>query len=195
MPTLNFRLLALWAALMILSQSAWATVDVKGAKFSDSYVLAGQSLQLNGAGMRVKLIVDVYAAGLYLPKKDRSAAGALAQAGAKSMHIVLFRDLTGEDFASAMVKGFHHNNTEADIAKYQAKLDEIKQLMVAFGSVKKGSVIHIDCVPGTGIKVLIDGVQKGSDIGSDEAFYSALLRIWLGLHPVDSGLKQALLGE
>ncbi|MGC4060407.1 MAG: chalcone isomerase family protein [Aquabacterium sp.] len=186
------RKLVLAAGLMALLP-AWAAVDIKGAKFADTYQLGNQSLSLNGAGVRVKLIVDVYAAGLYVPKKDHSAAVLLSEAGPKSVQIVLLRNLTGETFADAMVAGFKKNNSEADVAKFQSKMDEIRDMMLAFGEVKKGTVIHIDHLPGAGTHVLVDGVQKGGEIVGDE-FFAALLKIWLGTSPVDSDLKEALLG-
>jgi hypothetical protein len=192
MKTLYSRLIL--CATLACALPAWAALDIKGAKFNDTYQLGSQALVLNGAGVRVKIIVDVYAAGLYVGKKDHSAAGLLSQSGPKSMQIVLLRDLTGEDFADAMVKGFKKNNSEADVAKYQAKIDEIRNLMMGFGSVKKGAVIHIDHHPGSGTRVLVDGAQKGPDMAGDD-FYGALLKIWLGNHPVDSDLKEALLGD
>jgi hypothetical protein len=173
---------------------AWAAIDIKGARFNDTYRLGNQALSLNGAGIRVKLIVNVYAAGLYVPKKDHSAAGLISQPGPKSMQIVLLRNLTGDDFADAMVKGFHHNNSDADIAKYQAQIEEIRGMMATFGEVKKGTTIRIDFTPGSGVQVLMDGVLRGEQaVGED--FFAAVLRIWLGQSPVDSDLKSALLGD
>ncbi|MGQ0597314.1 chalcone isomerase family protein [Aquabacterium sp.] len=172
---------------------AWAAIEIKGAKFSDTYQLGNQALHLNGAGVRVKIVIDVYAAGLYVPHKDHNAATLISQPGPKSMQIVLLRDLTGEDFADAMIKGFKKNNNDNDVAKYQHKLDEIRTLMMGFGLVKKGTSIHIDNTPGVGTRVLVEGVQKGPDMAGDD-FYAALLRIWLGNSPVDSALKEALIG-
>ncbi|MFT3856799.1 MAG: chalcone isomerase family protein [Aquabacterium sp.] len=179
--------------LLLASTHTWAAVVIKGARFNDSYQLGNQTLSLNGAGIRVKLIVDVYAAGLYVPHKEHNANGLVNQPGPKSMQIVLLRDLTGEDFADAMVKGFRHNNTEADVARFHDKIDEIRSMMASFGSVRKGTTIRIDFVPGTGVQVLMDGVIKGAQPVSEE-FFSAVLRIWLGSSPVDSDLKDALLG-
>lgn len=186
------RKLVLAAGLMALLP-AFAAVEIKGAKFADTYQLGNQALSLNGAGVRVKLIVDVYAAGLYVPKKDHTAATLINEAGPKSMQIVLLRNLTGETFADAMVTGFKKNNSEADVAKFQAKMDEIRNMMLNFGEVKKGTVIHIDHLPGAGTHVLVDGVQKGGEIVGDD-FFAALLKIWLGPSPVDADLKDALLG-
>jgi len=186
------RTLLLTSAL--ISVPAFAAVELKGAKFEDTYQVANQSLQLNGAGVRVKFIVDVYAAGLYLPKKDGNAASVVAQPGAKGVKIVLLRELSGEDFAEAMVKGFKGNNSEADVARLQPKLDALRSLMLTFGSVKKGTSIHFDYAPATGTRILVDGKQRGSDIAGED-FYQAVLRIWLGNSPVDGDLKKELLGK
>lgn len=183
----------LTALALLLATPAWAAKEVRGVKFADTTSLGGQLLQLNGAGVRVKVVLDIYAAGLYLPRKDASEAGIIATSGPKSMHVVLLRDLTGEDFADAMVKGFRKNNSDSDNAKYLPRIEAIRDTMLTFGSVKKGTSIHIDFVPGAGTRALIGGVQKGNDIPGED-FYAALLKIWLGHHPVDAGLKEDLLG-
>lgn len=181
------------ATAALLALPALAVTEVKGVKFPDTYQIGSQTLQLNGAGVRVKVIIDVYAAGLYVLKPEANASAVVSQSGPKSMEIVLLRDLTGEDFADATVKGFKANNSAADVAKFQSKLDEIKAMMVGFGAVKKGTVIHIDFVPGEGTHVLVDGKKKGPEIAGDD-FQQAVLRIWLGNKPVDDDLKQSLLG-
>lgn len=185
------RSLVLAAAVAALP--AFAAVQVKSAKFEDTLQVGNQALVLNGAGVRVKIIVDVYAAGLYLPNKVRSEGKAIASTGAKSMQIVLLRDLTGEKFAEAMIDGFKANNTDSDIAKFQGKLDQLRSLMLTFGTVKEGTVINMTSIPGAGLRVYINGQQKGTEITGDD-FYQAMLKIWLGEKPVDSDLKSALLG-
>lgn len=190
---MRFLTRALAFAAFATALPALAATEVKGVKFADTYQVANQTLLLNGAGVRVKVILDLYAAGLYVPKHDNTATSLVNQTGAKSMEIVLLRDLTGEDFADAMIKGFKANNSPADVARFQPKLDEIQGLMLAMGSVRKGTVIHIDFVPGSGTQVLLNGKPKGPEIPGDD-FQQALLRIWLGQKPVDTDLKQALLG-
>ena len=183
---------ALLLSVSMLALPVLAATEVKGVKFTDTVQVATQALQLNGAGVRVKVIIDLYAAGLYVGKADTNATSVIGQAGAKVMKIVLLRDLTGEDFADATVKGFKANNSEADVTKFQPKLDEIKAMMLAFGPVKKGTVIQIDFVPGEGTHVLLDGKRRGPEITGDD-FQQAVLRIWLGPKPVDADLKQSLL--
>lgn len=193
-PAFTRHLTALMLSLACVAATpAWAAREVRGIKFEDTTALAGQTLQLNGAGVRVRVVVDVYAVGLYIPRKEATVAGILDMAGPKSMHIVLLRDLTGEDFADAMVKGFRKNTSDNEYAKFLPRIEAIRDTMLTLGSVKKGSAIHIDFVPGAGTRAVIGGIQKGSDIPGED-FYAAVLKIWIGTHPVDSGLKEGLLG-
>ncbi len=48
--------------------SAHAAREVGGVRFEDQLTLADQALVLNGVGMRVKMIIKVYAVGLYVPR-------------------------------------------------------------------------------------------------------------------------------
>ncbi len=191
---MKFSMRAIVLAACVMTTPAWAAVDVAGVKFEDTAQINNQSLMLNGAGVRTKVIIDVYAAGLYVAKKDATAQGLLAQPGAKSVQIGLLRNLTGEDFAEAMIKGFKANNSEADVTKYQAQIEDLKKLMLSVGEARKGSKIQINFVPGAGTRVLFNGQQKGHDIAGED-FFQALLKIWLGDHPVDSDLKKALIGK
>lgn len=191
---MKFSLRAAVFAACVLSAPAWATVDVAGVKFEDSARIGNQTLALNGAGVRTKVIIDVYAAGLYVSKKDSNAQALMAQTGAKSVQIGLLMNLSGEDFVKAMLKGFKDNNSAADVAKYQAQLDQLKNLMLSVGDARKGSKIELNLIPGSGTRVIFNGQQKGPDIAGED-FYQALLKIWLGNDPVDSDLKKALVGK
>lgn len=191
---MKFSMRAVVLAACVMSAPAWATVEVSGVKFEDSAQVGNQALALNGAGVRTKFFLDIYAAGLYVNKKDGNAQGLLTQPGPKSMHIGLLMSLSGKKFAEAMEEGFKANNSEADVAKFQPQLDALKNLMLSVGEARKGSKIEINYIPGTGTRVLFNGQQKGADIAGED-FYQALLKIWLGNHPVDSDLKQALIGK
>ncbi|NBD21541.1 hypothetical protein GTZ97_12790 [Aquabacterium fontiphilum] len=179
-------------AILSLALGAHAAVDVSGIKFNDTVSVAGQTLQLNGAGKRVRIIVDVYAMGLYVPKVENDAAALMRGPGPKSVQIVLMRDLSGEDFAEAMIKGFNQNHSDADRARFQPRLDELSAAMRGFGKITKGTVVNMNQVPGAGLRVLVNGEQRAKDIPGDD-FYAAILKIWLGDKPADSDLKNALL--
>jgi hypothetical protein len=191
-PTLRLWLSGL--ALSLSTFAAQAAVSIDGITFQDTAQVAGQTLQLNGAGKRVRIIVDVYAMGLYVPKVDSSASALIPGAGPRSARIVLMRDLTGADFAEAMAKGIEQNHSSADLAKLQARLDELGTAMKAFGQLRKGTVVQMNQVPGTGLQVIVNGETKIKGIPGDD-FYAALMRIWLGDKPADKDLKKALLSN
>ena len=83
-------------------------------------------------------------------------------------------------------------NTAADQTRFQARLDDLRRLMVDIGKARKGAVIHLNFTPGSGTSVVFNGARRGADISGDD-FFPALMRIWLGNPPVDSDLKNALL--
>ena len=68
------------------------------------------------------------------------------------------------------------------------------QLFATVPELKKGDILAIDYVPGQGTVILINGKQAAEPT-ADPAFYTMLLKIWLGDKPVDRSLKPALLGE
>jgi len=183
-------------ALALLLPLAGVAAEVGGIKLDDRTRIdaGGPELVLNGAGVRTRFVVKVYVGGLYLTEKKTAAADAIALGGPKRVSITMLRDVGAQQFNEALVDGFRANNTAADMEKLKAPLDELGAIMNALGEAKKGNVITLDFVPGTGTRVLVDGAAKGKPIAGDE-FYRGLLRIWLGDKPVDSDLKKGMLGQ
>jgi hypothetical protein len=66
-------------------------------------------------------------------------------------------------------------------------------MFAGLGKVKKGDIVTLDWIPGTGTVSAVNGKQQGEAL-PDPGFYSAVLRIWLGEKPADSSLKPLLLG-
>jgi len=179
-------------AALAWSLSAQA-VEVNGVKFEDTARVAGKDLVLNGAGLRTKVIFKVYAAGLYLSEKKNTVAEVLRQEGPRRMTIVMMRDVSSNDFGDAFMKGINDNIDNAEKAKYAGQIAKFGELFGAIPGVKKGDVLHLDLIPGSGTQAELNGKKVG-EIIPDPGFYNAVLRIWLGDKPVDSSLKPALLG-
>lgn len=174
---------------------AWAAREIAGVRFDDQLALGEQTLVLNGAGLRVKMIVKVYAVGLYVGHKDVTAAGLLDQAGAKSVRIVLLRDVVAEQLNEALVHGIVANVTPAEAAGLHARLEELEAAIMRGGNVHKGNVVQIDYRPESGTRLSMgDKVLTVRDIPGDD-FYRALLKIWLGDKPSDTSLRRDLLGS
>jgi hypothetical protein len=182
-------LLALAASL-----PAAAAVDVNGYKFDDTVKVAGKELKLNGAGMRTKFIVKVYAAGLYLPEKKTSTADVLKQDGPRRVTLQMARDVSSDDFGKAFMEGLNDNVDKADKQRFASQIGKMGELFATVDGLKKGDVLHMDWIPGTGTQFELNGKKLGENV-PDVGFYNALLRIWLGDKPVDRSLKPALLGD
>ena len=180
--------------LAAVQAPAWAAIELDGVRFEDSIEVANQKLQLNGAGIREKVVIDVYVASLYLPHKGSTTEEALNQPGPKSVHTVLLRDVTAQDFVGALIKGFKANNSAEQYQRYLPRLQELSRLMEQVGSARKGTVVRMDYLPQSGTRIFLDGKPQGADIPGEE-FFQSLLRIWLGPKPVDASLKAALLGQ
>lgn len=177
----------------VLPSVAHAAQVVAGVTFDDRCEVAGQALVLNGAGVRTKLIIKVYAVGLYLPGRDRNVGAVLAQPGPKSIHITMLRDVRGHDLSEALVKGMVANLSPKELVALQSRLDDLHNALLSAGDAKKGDVIQLDYLPGSGAHITVAGKPISKDIPGDD-FYQGLLKIWIGEKVSDKGLKADLLG-
>jgi Chalcone isomerase-like len=180
--------------LAVAAAGAWAqALEVEGIKLEASNQVGATALQLNGAGLRTKLFIKVYVAGLYVPQKTANAAQLLAQKGPRRVTITMLRDVDAESFAKALNDGLRDNHTEAQFAALKPQIDALNANLKAVGEAKKGDVIHFEFLPDTGTQVTVNGKLKGSVIPGDD-FFTSVLRIWLGEKPVDASLKKGLMG-
>lgn len=183
------KLIALF--LLCLSMQATA-MEVAGVRLDDKVQMGNATLQLNGAGLRTRLLFKVYVGALYLGEKQHSAAAVLGDAGAKRVAMHMLRDLSGEKLLEAFDKGLAANNTPAELAALGARIKDFSAIFRTAKEVVKGDVITLDFLPGEGTRVSINGAEKGRIAGAE--FNRALLKIWLGDEPVDEDLKKGLLG-
>lgn len=168
--------------------------DVAGVRFDDRTTVAGTDLTLNGAGLRTRFMLKVYAMGLYLPRRADTPDAIATVAGPKRIQIVTLRELTAEQFADALVDGLRKNHSEAEFSKLQARSDELRSALLALKAAPAGTQIRLEWLPGSGTRLSVGNDTRGKDIPGED-FYRALLRIWLGDKPVDADLKNALLGK
>lgn len=175
--------------LLVLALPA-AAAEVAGVKFDDK--LEPEGLVLNGAGLRKRFFFQVYAIGLYLPKKAADAGDAVALPGRKRLAIHMLRDVGAAEFSEALADGIRANHSDAEAKALEPPLQALGAIMAEVKEAKKGMAIVLDAMP-AGTQVRIDGRPAGAPIGG-EAFFPALLRIWLGPAPVQDDLKAALLG-
>ena len=160
-----------------------------------AFSTAAQAAELNGIAVRTRYqFFKVYVAGLYLPRKTTTPADAIDGSGAKRISLTMVRDATAEQFVESIEHGLRANNSEAQLAEVKPQVDALFAKIRAVSEAKEGLRIVLDYAPSSSSTTLfVDGAAQGGPMAG-EAFYRALLRIWLGESPVQEDLKKALLG-
>lgn len=178
-------------ALFALPCGLWAAPEtraLKGVAAPVTLQFEGKSLQLNGLGLRTKVVFKVYVGALYLEKASKDGAEIAASEQVKRIELTFLRGVDGADVAKAIADGFANNAGDA--------LPAIKERIAKFEKlipdVKKGDKLAFTYRPGKGVEVEAGGKAAGSVEGKD--FGDALLRVWLGPKPSDKALKDGLLG-
>lgn len=174
-----------------------AAANVAGIELPESTRVTpdGPQLRLNGAGQRKILMFDVYAMGLYLPKRARSMDEVLAQAGPKRMLMVMLRDnITASQVRDQVVARIGDGSQPTEMSVMKSRIDELDRIIQSESVINRGGTIALDYVPDQGTVIRVNDHLKGKPIeGAD--FYGALLRIWLGQGAKSSALREALLGK
>ena len=166
-----------------------AAKEVAGVKFPETVAAEGKELKLNGAGLRKKLVFNVYAVGLYVESPSRSAQQVIESDQVKRVRMSMLRDLDKKSITEAIVEGFKKNAKDR-MSAMQQRLDTFT---AAIPDLKKGDELVLTYVPGKGTTIESRAGEKISVGGKD--FADALFSVWLGKSPVDEGLKDGMLGK
>jgi hypothetical protein len=176
-----------------LTPDCVSALDVEGVEVPEVAVFGSEDVQLvlNGAGVRKKFFIKVYVGALYLPKRLRNAAEILSLTGEKrvTMHFVHSK-VSAEKMMDGWTNGFSANHSAEEMEELQERLDKFNTM---FPTLHKGGMVRLDFIPSEGTQVWINNQMVGIIKGAD--FNRALLKVWLGEHPVDTDLKKGMLGE
>lgn len=185
-------LLGLCGCLLTLPTARAATLE--GVALDDAVQVAGRRLQLHGAGISRSWLLRVYAIALYLPERSASLAEVRQTEGPRRIAIALMRDVSAEDFRSAITDQLRGDDPGVDRAVLQGPA---RQLVQAVGhrpqGLHQGDLLTLDWVPGTGTVVELNH-QPFIEPVPGRAFYDALLAVWLGEQVTDTTLRAQLLG-
>lgn len=182
----------LFVGLLLLAVGGLTGVQaatLAGVNMSDTAVVGGQTLVLNGIALRTKtwFKVKVYVGGLYLREKADTVEAVLAQTGPDRVQMNMIYAASPSQFKDAWDEGFNDNNPEIS-ADLRAK---INQFVGFFGQAKRGDVVTLDYIPGQGTEVHWNAELKGTITGAD--FHTALLNAFLGPKLPDD-FRNGLLG-
>ena len=184
------RWMALGLGLLLGLPAVVGAGELAGVTLPDQVTVAGKTLELNGMGVRKKMVIKVYVAGLYL---EQAAAEEAAIVGSSSTKRVVMHFLTNMatkgKMDEAWLEGFKANSPDS----YPALAERVATFIGFFGDMKDGDEIVLTVSPGTGTTAALNGEDKGMIAGDD--FGDALLKVWLGDHPPSADLKAGLLGK
>ena len=172
--------------------AALSAAELSGVHVDDSIDTAnGQSLVLNGIGLREKLWVDVYVGSLYLPTRTSDVAEILSAPGPWRVQLdFVYKEVSREKLLEAWREGFEKNQSAESFDRLRDRIDRFYAFFTE-SAVARDSY-RFDYTPGEGVRVSRNGGLLGSIEGED--FKTALLEIWLGNHPADRQLKKGMLG-
>jgi hypothetical protein len=167
-------------------------LEIQGVNIPPTTQLGGETLQLNGAGIRTFTLlmvpIKIYVASLYTPFMIRTPSAALEGSAPMEFDFTFLRAVGQGDVTKAWSSQF-----EQSISYTYSGFERDRNAFIGFfGPLQNMGVEQVQFV-GTNTIVIDQGVKKGSIQGRD--FQKAFLSLWFGSKPVATDLQKALLGR
>ncbi len=160
-----------------------------GHDIPDTQKVDGQTLHLNGYGVRTATIfgVKVYIAAFYLPAVTSSPEAIRTSSGPKRLDFIYLRDVSKEKCAAAWAYQFR----ESVRSHYEGMEKDIQKLSEAQGAIHENGTQGFE-IDDQETRFYQDGALKLTIQGKN--FGNAILEIMFGPHPPTDELKSSLLG-
>jgi len=166
--------------------------EIAGVNLPDSLPAGKESLVLNGAGIRKKLFLKLYVAGLYVKEKTSNAEKILNEDVPVAIRLhIISRLISSKNMEKATREGFE-KATQGNLAGLEERIDEFISLFKS-EPIKKHDEFDFIYVPGEGVHSIKNGKELKLIKGTD--FKKALFGIWLSDNCVQEDLRDALLGK
>jgi hypothetical protein len=144
---------------------------------------------LNGLGLRTKVVVKVYVAGLYLEHKSSDPSAIISADAPKRIVMQFLHGASKKQMTDAFDASFKDNTPDAR----KTMKPDIDRLLDALEPIKEGDQMIFTYIPGTGSSLAINGKEKLTIAGPD--FGKVLFSVWLGPKPPNADLKKGILGQ
>jgi hypothetical protein len=171
--------------------NAQKQIEFEGVTIPRTMAFENKTLQLNGAGSRSKMWVDVYIQALYLSQLSQNPKEIINDNLEMSIRI----EITSALVSSGKLTRAMHTGFEKSAGDNFNTLKPKMELLKSFLSdeITKGDVFELTFNPtDSSVWVTKNGTLKGKVPGFD--FKKVFFGIWLGDNPVDEELKNSLLG-
>ncbi len=166
---------------------------IGGVSFEPHLQLGGQSLLLNGIGVRQVAWIQGYAAALYMAQRASTADAAVAVPGPKRVQMRMLLDVPTTELTKAVRLGVERNQPPAMQQQLAERVQRFGSLVATVPKVKKGDTINLDFLPAQGMVLTLNGRALGPAIPGED-FYGALLKVFVGERVSDNKLRAGLLG-
>ncbi len=182
------RVMIIVSILCLILVSESFAKEIGGVNLPDTLTAGKDQLVLNGAGLRKKFVVKVYAGALYLLQKSNDVAKIVSADEPMAIRMHFIHDSVAPDkLIAAWNEGFAKTNTSA----IKAQIDKFNAFFKQ--DAKKGDIYDLVYLPGQGVSFSINSKMIGTIEGLE--FKKALFGIWLTDPPADKDLKAGMLGK
>ena len=183
------QLTTLVLALGLSAAPAAFAAELAGVNLPDSVTVNGQTLVLNGLGLRKKFFIKVYVGGLYLPARQSNVTAIMASDSPRRMVMQFLYGVSKDQMCDAWKEGLEDNTPNAS-AEVKGAFQTLCSMMEP---IPKGHQLVLTYVPGTGTTVEINSKAKGTLPGKPTA--DAIVATWLGPKPgPGEDFKKGVLG-
>jgi hypothetical protein len=184
-------LLTLLLSLQFSTVSAQTQIDVNGVTVPRKIDFQGKTLQLNGAGGRSKMWLEVYVQALYLSQLSQDPKYIIDSDTEMAVRIEITSSMVSSNkLTKAMNAGFE-KSAGSNLESLRPRIEQFKTYLSDPITEKDVFVLFYNPLDQS-VSVIKNEVSKGKITGFD--FKQALFGIWLSDKPVDETLKKNLLG-
>lgn len=182
------RILLLGCCVLLLAGNAQAK-KVYDIELPESLTVAGETLLLNGYGLRKKFFFKVYLGSLYAAARVSSTEQLLAQPGSKLIRMdFIHSKVDREKIVAAFAEGIKKNSPQL-----VGKPDTRQFLRLFNADFVAGDRVDLELTADGRVSARHNQQLLGS-VQSPELAAGVLL-IYLGRHPADDDLKDGMLGN
>ncbi len=183
--------LTLLLSLQFSTVSAQTQLEVNGVTVPRKIEFQNKTLQLNGAGGRSKMWLEVYVQALYLSQLSQDPKFIIDSDTEMAIRIEITSSMVSSNkLTKAMNTGFE-KSAGSNLEELRPRIEQFKTMLSDAITEKDVFILAYNPLDQS-INVIKNDVVKGKIPGFD--FKKALFGIWLSDKPVDDTLKKHLLG-
>lgn len=184
-------LLTFLLSLQFSVVSAQTQIDVNGVTVPRKIEFQGKTLQLNGAGGRSKMWLEVYVQALYLSQLSQDPQFIIDSDTEMAIRIEITSSMVSSNKLTKAINTGFEKSAGAELEQLRPRIEQLKSFLSDAITEKDVFILAYNPLD-QNVYVSKNEVLKGKVPGFD--FKKALFGIWLSNKPVDETLKKNLLG-